>query len=154
MANNALLDEVRAAAEAALEARASGEETDEPARRALTAARAALDGGHPISAIAAAEAEGEHAAREHVGTQVLRTVERSAKKLRDTTEEYERTVVQAVRLGLPARDIAARAGVSHGTVAAVARRHEQAPTAPPEEAAPELVEDVTTREPAPDPGTG
>ena len=135
MPNSAPLDEVRAAAEAALEARANGEGSDEPSRRALTAARAALDGGHPISAIAAAEADGERAARERVGTQVLRSVERSAKKLRDATEEYERTVVQAVRLGLAARDIASRAGVSHGTVAAVARRHEQASGGPSEEAA-------------------
>jgi DNA-binding NarL/FixJ family response regulator len=137
MADDVLLDEVRAAAEAALEARATGDGSEAQARRALTAARAALDGGHPIAAIAAAEAEGERVARERVGAQVLRSVERSAKKLRDATEEYERTVVQAVRLGLAARDIAARAGVSHGTVAALARRHEQLPAAASEEAAQE-----------------
>src|SRR5437763_272521 len=131
MADDGLLDEVRATAEAALEARANGDGSDEPARQALAAARAALDGGHAISAIAVAEAEGERAARDRVGAQMLRSVERSAKKLRDATEEYERAVVQAVRRGLAARDIAARAGVSHGTVAAVARRHEQLPAAAP-----------------------
>jgi DNA-binding NarL/FixJ family response regulator len=135
MANDGLLDEVRTAAEAALEARATGDRSEAQARRALTAARAALDGGHPIGAIAAAEAEGERAARDRVGGQVLRSVERSAKKLRDASEEYERTVVQAVRLGLAARDIAARAGVSHGTVAAIARRQEQASAAQRDEAA-------------------
>lgn len=154
MADDALLDEVRQAAEAALEARASGDGSEEPARCALNAARAALDGGHPISVIAAAEAEGERAARDRVGGQVLRSVERSAKKMREATEEYERAIVHATRLGLAARDIAARAAVSHGTVAAVARRHEQPQAAPPQQVAREPVEDVTTREPAPDPGTG
>ncbi len=137
MADTVLLDEVRAAAEAALEARASGDGSADRGRHPLIAARAALDGGHSISAIAAADAEGERAARERIGGQVLRSVERSAKKLRDATDEYERAIVQAARLGLPARDIAGRAGVSHGTVAAVARRHEQASTAPLDEAAPQ-----------------
>ena len=154
MADEALLDDVRQAAEAVLEARAGGDGSDELGRRVLSAARAALDGGHAISAIAAAEAEGERAARERVGGQVLRAIERLAKKLREATEEYERAIVHATRLGLPARDIAARAGVSHGTVAAVARRHEQPEAAPFEPAASESVEDVNAREPAPDPGTG
>jgi hypothetical protein len=61
---------------------------------------------------------------------VLRSVERSAKKLREPTEEYERTIVQATRLGLAARDIATRAGVSHAAVAAVAPCHEQPATTP------------------------
>lgn len=98
MADDALLEEVREAATAALEA----------------------------------QADGERAARERVGGQLLRAVERTAKKLRDATGEYEQAIVQAVRLGLPARDIAARAGVSHGTVAAVARRHEQPSATPPD----------------------
>lgn len=135
MAEDGLLDEVRAAAEAALEARATGAGSGEPADRALAAARSALDGGHAISAIAAAEVEGERAARARVGAQVLRAVERSAKKLRDASAEYERSIGQAVQLGLVARDIASRAGVSHGTVAAVARRHAQAVAAPSDGAA-------------------
>ena len=69
---------------------------DDPAAAdgsARAAARAALDDGHPIAAIAAAEADGERAARERVGAQVLRSVERSAKKMRESTEEYERAIV-------------------------------------------------------------
>lgn len=153
MADPALLDEVRQSAEAALEAQATGEALGERTARKLAAARAALDGGHSITAIAAADADGERAARERVGAQVLRLVERSAKKMRDATEEYERAIVQATRLGLPARDIAGKAGVSHGTVAAVARRHEQADTAPPEATVQETPERVVTGEAAPEPGT-
>jgi DNA-binding NarL/FixJ family response regulator len=152
MADPALLDEVRQSAEAALGAQATGEESDETTARKLAAARAALDGGHSIAAIAAADTEGERAARERVGGQVLRLVERSAKKMRESTEEYERAIVQATRLGLPARDIAARAGISHGTVAAVARRHEQADATPPEGAAQEASDVVDAGEAAPEPG--
>lgn len=127
MADDALLDDVRAAADAALEARVDGDGDPAAPHRALSAARAALDGGHAIAAIAKAEADGERAARERLGAQVLRVVERSARKLREATVEYEAAIVRAVSIGLAARDIAQRAGVSHGTVAAVARRHEQAP---------------------------
>jgi DNA-binding NarL/FixJ family response regulator len=152
MADPALLDEVRQAADAALEALAAGEDTADVDGRKRAAARAALDDGHPIAAIAAAEAEGERAARERVGAQVLRAVERTAKKMRDSTEEHEQTVAQAVRLGLPARDIGARAGVSHGTVTAVARRYEQAQAAPPQAAAPATSEVVDAGESAPGSG--
>ena len=150
MTDDALLDEVRQAADAALEARASDEHVEEAAGRSLTAARAALDAGHPIVAIAAAEAEGEGAARDRIGAQLLRSVERSAKKMRDAIGEYERTLVHAVRLGLAARDIAAKAGVSHGTVAAVARRYEQPQATPPVPAAPDHVEAGDAGEPAPE----
>ena len=126
MADDETLEAVRVAAEAAVEAQVADGDEEAARQRALAAARAALDAGHPISAIARAESAGEKAARERLGAQVLRSVERAAKKLADATAEYERTIVQAVRVGLAARDIAARANVSHGTVTAVARRHEQA----------------------------
>jgi DNA-binding NarL/FixJ family response regulator len=120
-----LLGAVRHAAAANVEARIAGDGVAEAARQTLDAARAALDGGHSISAIAAAEADGEREARERSGAQLLRTVERSARKLAEATNEHEAAIAIAVRVGLPARDIAARAGVSHGTVAAIARRREQ-----------------------------
>ena len=149
MADQALLDEVRQAADAALEALATGADPADADGRTRAAARAALDDGHLIAAIAAAQADGERIARERVGAQVLRSVERLAKKMRESTEEYERAVAQATRLGLPARDIAARAGVSHGTVAAVARRHEQAQAAPPKAVAAVTSEVVDVGESAP-----
>jgi DNA-binding NarL/FixJ family response regulator len=140
MADESLLEEVRASAEAALQTRVDGGDRADAWARSLAAARAALDGGHAIAAIARAEAEGEATAREGLGTQVLRLVERSAKKLREATSDYESAIAQAVSVGLPARDIAARAGVSHGTVAAVARRHEQSASGRAEPIAAEAVE--------------
>lgn len=138
MADDDALETVRAAAEAVVEAQVAEGDEEAARQRALAAARVALDAGHAISAIARAESAGEKAARERLGGQVLRSVERAARKLADATAEYERTIVQAVRVGLAARDIAARANVSHGTVAAVARRHEQASaTSAPQAAADE-----------------
>jgi DNA-binding NarL/FixJ family response regulator len=139
MADESLLEEVRASAEAALQARVDGGDRADAWARSLTAARAALDGGHAISAIARAEAEGEAAARERLGTQVLRLVARSAKKLREASADYESAIAQAVSVGLPARDIAARAGVSHGTVA-VDRRHERSASGRAEPIAGEAVD--------------
>ena len=152
MADEALLDEVRQAADAALEALATGADPADADGRTRAAARAALDDGHAIAAIAAAEAEGERTARERVGAQVLRAVERTARKKNEATEEHDRAVAQAVRLGLAARDIAAKAGVSHSTVTAVARRHEQAQAAPPQAAAPVPSEVVDVGESAPESG--
>jgi DNA-binding NarL/FixJ family response regulator len=131
-----LLDAVRAAAEAAVDAQVGDDQDPQAAGRLQAAARAALDGGVAISAIARAESDGERAARQRLGGQVLRVIERAAKKLRDVTAEYEDAVVKGVRIGLPARDIAGRAGVSHGTVTALARRHADSPTPPSGDAAP------------------
>ena len=154
MAEDALVEEVRGAAEARLEAQVSGDGVVDAARRAVLAAHAALDAGHSVAEIASAEAAGERAARERSAGQVLRSVERAARKMRDATDEYERAILHATRLGLPARDIAARAGVSHGTVAAVARRHEQpSPPALPDGGS-EQAEAVNTTEPAPETGAG
>ncbi len=129
-ADEQLLDAVRAAAEAAVEAQLGDGDEADALEHSRATARAALDGGHGIAVIAKAESEGERAARERLGAHVLRSVERSAKKLREVTTEYERAVARAVGIGLPARDVAARAGVSHGTVSAVARRVAKQPSAP------------------------
>jgi DNA-binding NarL/FixJ family response regulator len=154
MADTALLDEVRQAAAAALEALATEDGYDEAEGKTRAAARTALDGGHSIAEIAAAQADGERMARERVGPQVLRAVERTAKKIRDATDEHEREVAKGVRLGLAARDIAARAGVSHATVTAVARRREQAQAAAQPAAASGPGEVVDAGEPAPESGAG
>lgn len=154
MADEELLAEVTAAADAALQAQADGGDPTDARARALSAARAALDGGHAIAAIAAAEAAGERAARERIGGQVLRAVERVARKLREATGEYEETIARAVRLGLPARDIAGRADVSHGTVTAVARRFEQANAAASAGPTGRGSEGVDVGVPAPESGAG
>lgn len=118
-----VLREVRAAAEAALEAKA-GEGADTAVAARLTdAAKAALDHGYVLAAVAAAEVEGQDAARARLRAEVLRGVARSAKKQRDATAEHEACVARASALGLGAREIADRAEIAHGTVAAIVRRH-------------------------------
>ena len=57
------LSEVRQAAEAALEAQAAGTTDAEAPVRLTAAAKAALDAGHGLAAVAAAEAAGQEAAR-------------------------------------------------------------------------------------------
>lgn len=117
---------VQAAAVAVIVAQVEDADVDGAMREALDAARAALDAGHPISAIAAAEAAGQQAGRDRAGAQLLRAIERSARKQREALEEYEELVAKGVAIGVATRDIAVKAQVSHGTVGAIARRREAA----------------------------
>lgn len=119
------LDAVREAAEVALETRAADGDVSEAQQRLTTAAKAALDAGHALSQLAEAEAAGQAAARDRLRKDVLRRVERSARRLRDVTAEHETLIAQADALGLGAREIAERASIAHGTVAAIVRRHAQ-----------------------------
>lgn len=119
------LDAVREAADAALETRAADGDVSEAQQRFTTAAKAALDAGHALAAVAEAEAAGQAAARDRLRKDVLRRVERSARKLREVTAEHETQIAQADALGLGAREIAERASIAHGTVAAIVRRHAQ-----------------------------
>lgn len=119
------LEAVRTAAERALDARASDGDTGQAQQELTDAAKAALDHGHALSVVAEAEAAGQAAARDRLRKDVLRRVERSARKLREATTEHENVVAQADALGLGAREIAERASIAHGTVAAIVRRHRQ-----------------------------
>jgi len=126
------LDDVRDAAEAALEARAAGGADSDATARLTAAAKAALDAGHGLVAVAGAEAAGQEAARSRLRVEVLRDVARSAKKKREASAEHDAAVGRAASLGLGAREIAERAGVAHGTVAAIVRRQQpDAPAATP-----------------------
>jgi hypothetical protein len=53
-------------------------------------------------------------------------VERAARRKREADREYEQAVVRAGRLGLARRDVAAAAGVEHGTVRAILARTQTA----------------------------
>lgn len=119
------LDAVREAAEAALETRAADGDRSEAQQRLTTAAKAALDAGYGLRQVAEAEAAGQAAARDRLRKDVLRRVERSARRLREVTAEHETQIAQADALGLGAREIAERASIAHGTVAAIVRRHAQ-----------------------------
>lgn len=75
------------------------------------------------------EAELRHsvgeAASAELGTDVLRRVERAARRKHEADSEYdEQAVVRAARLGLTHRDVAAAARVAHGTVRAILARNE------------------------------
>lgn len=119
------LDAVREAAEVALETRAAGGDMTQVQQALTNAAKAALDAGHALGVVAEAEAAGQATARGRLRKDVLRHIERSARKLRETTAEHETVIAQADELGLAAREIAERAGIAHGTVGAIVRRHRQ-----------------------------
>lgn len=117
---------VRDAAEAVLAAHAAGEVDAETLAQSREAAKAALDAGHALAAVAAAEQAGQEAARGRVGAQVLREVERTAKRVREATFDNEAAIARAARIGLPDRQVAERAGIAHATVRSIVRRHDQA----------------------------
>lgn len=121
---------VRDAAEAVLAAHAAGE-TDAAAQvAAREAAKAALDAGHPLVAVAAAEQAGQQAARDRVRPQLLREVERTAKRVREATRDHEAAIVRAARAGLADRQVAERAQIAHATVRSIVRRHTENSTGP------------------------
>ena len=83
------------------------------------AAGRAIAAGLSLTAIADAERIGHAHAREQLGTEVLRAVERAVQRKREAERTYEQAVGRAARLGLVQRDIAAAARVAHGTIRAV-----------------------------------
>lgn len=93
------------------------------------AASRAIAAGLSLAEIADAERMGQRRAREELGAEVLRRVERAARRKRETDGEYEQAVVRAGRLGLARRDVAAAAGVAHGTVRAILARTQTASAA-------------------------
>jgi hypothetical protein len=117
---------VRDAARRLLEAQVA-REGESHARAAVTeAAKRALDAGHAVSAVAAAEDTGQRLARDEARGPLLREVQRTAKRLREITREHEDAVARAAHAGLSAREIAQRADMAHATVGAIVRRREAA----------------------------
>jgi DNA-binding NarL/FixJ family response regulator len=88
----------------------------------LGAATAALRAGHSLSDIAHAEADGQEQVRRTLRADVLRRVDRSARQAREAEAEHHRAIGRAMRLGLSTREIALSAGVTHGTIRAIASR--------------------------------
>ena len=127
--DGALAPELEALATAAgerLRAQADGDmqREDELRRSVADAASGAITAGLPLGAIADAERAGETRARVELGTDVLRRVERAARRKQEADSEYEQAVIRAARLGLAQRDVAAAARVAHGTVRAILARSE------------------------------
>ena len=95
---------------------------DEHARAVAAAASAAIRAGAALGAIADAERISEARTRGELRADLLRRVERAARRKREADADYEQTIDRAARLGLSHRDIATAAAVSHGTVRAVLAR--------------------------------
>jgi hypothetical protein len=94
----------------------------------MTATMSAMSEGHSLRDITAAEARGEDDVRNELRGDVLKRVDRAARNVRDAEATYHAAIGRAVRLGLSTRQIAHAAGVTHGTIRALAQRLE--PSAP------------------------
>ncbi|HXZ73041.1 MAG TPA: hypothetical protein VEH31_19510 [Streptosporangiaceae bacterium] len=122
-----LADELAAVAQAAGERlRAETDLDHEAAKRAteelMTAATAAMAAGHSLSHITRAEAIGQETVRDSVRPEALGHVERSGRRAREARAEHHQAIARATRLGLSTREVAAAAGVTHGTVRAISDR--------------------------------
>jgi predicted transcriptional regulator len=119
--------ELLAVAEAAgTRLRAETDQDAEASRAAadslLQAASAAMAAGHPLSQIARAEADGKETIRHTLRADALKLVERTGHRTRQMQVEHHQAIARATRLGLPMREIAQAAGVTHGTIRAINNR--------------------------------
>jgi hypothetical protein len=118
------LEQIATAAGERLRALAAGdlEREVELQRRVGEAASRGIANGLSLAAIANAEQIGQGRAREELGPQLLRRVERAGRRKREAELEYEEAIVRAGRVGLVHREVAAAAQVAHGTVRAIFAR--------------------------------
>lgn len=118
------LEQIAGAAADRLRALSGGdaERDADSQRRVGEAASRAIAAGQSLAASARAEQIGQRRAREELGPEVLRRVERAARRRREAEHEYDVAIVRAGRLGLAHRDVAAAAQVAHGTVRAILTR--------------------------------
>ena len=125
--------ELRLEAELGTVAEAAGArlraETDEDAVAAQAAADAlthaatsAMAAGYSLTEIARAEARGKDTLRGTLRADALKLVERTGTRARETQAEHYRAIARASRLGLPMREIANAAHVTHGTIRAITQR--------------------------------
>jgi predicted transcriptional regulator len=88
----------------------------------MQAAAAAMAAGSSLTEIARAEASGKETVRHSLRSDALKLVERTGNRVRDAQVEHYRSIARATRLGLPMREIAQAAGVTHGTIRAINNR--------------------------------
>ncbi len=88
----------------------------------VQAASSAMAAGHPLSQIARAEAEGKETVRRTLRADALKLVERTGQRARQMQVEHYQAIARSTRLGLPMREIAQAAGVTHGTIRAINTR--------------------------------
>ena len=106
--------------------RAETEADEEAVKRAseelLAAATTAMTAGCALGDIAAAEIQGQRDVRDELRGDALRRVERSGERARQARIDHHGEIVRSIRLGLSTREIAAAAGVTHGTIRAIGNR--------------------------------
>jgi hypothetical protein len=88
----------------------------------LQAASSAMAAGHSLSQIARTEGDGKETVRRRLRTDALKLVERTGDRARQMQVEHYQAIARATRLGLPMREIAQAAGVTHGTIRAINNR--------------------------------
>jgi hypothetical protein len=88
----------------------------------IAAASGAMAAGVSLGEIAAAEQAGQNRAREELGNDLLRAVERAARRRREIEHEYEQSVQRAARIGLAHSDIATAAQTARGTIRTIVSR--------------------------------
>jgi hypothetical protein len=125
------LEAVATAAAERLRAVSRGDlERDADLQRSVgEAASRAIAAGVSLASIANAERIGQGRVREEMGPELLRRVQRAARRRREAESEYEEAVIRAGRLGLPHREVAVAAQVAHGTVRAIIARAHSLPAA-------------------------
>lgn len=126
-ADRPLAAELRAVAEAAgarLRAEVAGDREQEAAasQELLAAATSAISARYSLMEIAQAEARGKDQVRRELGGDALKRVERTGLLAGEAEAEHHRAIARAMRLGLSMREIGLAAGVTHGTIRAIANR--------------------------------
>ncbi len=101
------------------------------AQSLLEAATSALNAGYSLAEITQAEARGKSDLRDSLREGTLKQVDQTGRRVNEAQAEHRQAIARAVRLGLSTRQIAAAAGVTHGTVRAIMNRMGTAP--PPDE---------------------
>jgi hypothetical protein len=119
--------ELAAVAEAAGERlRAEADQNVDGVRTAseslMKAATSAMAAGYSLRDIAAAEGRGQDDVRGQLRADTLKRVERTTRQLREAEAAHHAEVARASRLGLSTREIAQAAGITHGTIRAIANR--------------------------------
>ena len=126
-AERILEDQLAAVAQAAgVRLRAETDEDGDAVRVAadeLTrAATSAMAAGYSLTEIARAEAYGKDTLRRTLRGDALKSVDRTGQRVREAQVEHYRAIARATRLGLPMREIAHAAHVTHGTIRAITNR--------------------------------
>ncbi len=121
---------VARAAGVRLQADGEGDETSaETATGQLReAAAAAMAAGYSLTEIVNAERRGQEDVRARLRGDFLRRVERTGRQARRSELEHHSAIIRSLRLGLSTREVAAAAGVTHGTIRAIANRHGDDPS--------------------------